>query len=459
MFKKLFFTILIGLIGFNLIQAEGFKDLKSTQYYKVPFTYFVEDWSPAVSDNFFIGVSYNDGISYTRITDTLAWGEIRPIVKEFHFLPDTILNGVKFGLFINPNNIWDSEPSKTITFDIIQSSGTFTNIPPIIYNNGTYTLETKFTETELPQTITLQYSQDNGLTWIDKAIVEVESLVKYTFKNNFLIASPIFRYVYDGTSIVIAETPKIPLGQRDTYFRFNTTGGIKPLDAMVDLIWEKSSNFDAITIKILINDKEYPDKGGIIYANSFKLNFDQIGIWKIIGIAESYGFKIEDTLIFAIKDPCDSIKIENTKLKDTLDYITRKLIDLEKDIFIKDSIINNLEFIIKEKDEQIEKLTKFIEDSTIFNLVYKNGDITDIKDTKFAINIKNIRYNDGKIIIDDNFTGEFTAWIFNNLGELEYAWNFLIAPTELDINNLPTGTYYLWILNNNEYTLYKFNKI
>lgn len=435
MFKKLFLAIFIAVIAFASVNAEGFKNVPSEAYYEVPFTYSVEDWSPAISDNFYVAISFDNGITYSKITDITEWGSVRPTIKTFEYIPRNFVSNVLIGLFVNPNNIWDVLPIQISTINFIQSEGKFISIPVEMYNGGNYTTTALLYKETLPHTITMQYCQSNPEVWETIGVFEPHTNLIYYFTNTNYTSDVKFRYVYNDTPVVIAQSELIPVHYRDTYFRFKTYGGDKALNDVVQLLWEKSNNFDLVHVKIMLNDSVLSTTPYL--TDNINLNFNQTGIWKVIGIVESPGFRIEQVLIFNVTSPCETLIVENLALKDSIIHLNKEIIT---------------------KNEKIEYLIKYIKDSTTYNLIYQNGE-TDIKDTKLSKDIIDARYNNGNIFLNSDLQGSLTAWLFDASGTNIIIWNFNIAPTQLDVSLYTTGTYFLWILNNNTYSLYKFIKI
>jgi len=460
MFKKFLISIIVMLTSFTILNAEGFKDIKDVYYYKVPTTFFIEDWSPAISDDFYVGISY-DGITYERISDTIAWGSIRPVIKTFTYTPDIIANNVSLGIFINPNNEWLVDPQQIVTVNFEQSSGTFTYIPSEIFNGGKYDLVTQFDVEKLPEYITLQYSVNNGINWESLDVIKCQNIITWTFLNTFINSDVIFRYIYTGTDVVIAQTEQIEVNIRDTYFKFKTYGGQKNYNDATSILWEKSPNFEKVKITIFLNDSLINETNYI--TDNLLLNFNDYGQYKVVGCAESYGFKIEQMIIFNVGDPCIDIKEENLKLNDSiiilnndLEVIHNIILILNSESLQKDSIIANLNSIIIEKDVIIEVLKAYIKDSTtITQLIYKTDDITIVKDTKYG-EVQYVTYNQGIITVPNNITGAFTIWIFDITGKLQKSEYFDNAPTELMVGDLISGTYYIYYFYNDAYFVAKF---
>lgn len=446
MLRKMIAVLLFGFIGLTTLNAEGFKNTKTEYFYKVPSQVVVEDWTPPISDNFYVSKSYESG-SWTRITDTLSWGNIRPSSRTITFLPDTILNGVTLAVFVNPNDGWLVLPSSTFTTNFVQSVGTVTSVPDTIFNNGTYSFTTKFITSQLPSTIQLQYSFD-GVTWLNKEVLTTQAELKYSFTNTFISSNVIFRYVYVGTKIVIAQTSVIPFKARETYFKFTTYGGIKTINDYVDLKWEKSENFTNTSIKVLVDNKELSKS--VYFSNILSLNFTQYGTWTVIGVAESPGFRLTDTVSFYVGDPCTQYIQEiatKNKLIDSLKLVVKT--DLTK--------LDSLKGIILEKNSKIEYLTKFIKDSSKIQLIYKTGDITEVKDDKYSSQVGNLVVKDGYIFIPELLQNNSTYWIFTLDGKLIKS-DITPSVIKIDVLNYQPGTYFLYILHEGKYSLYKFIK-
>ena len=133
----LFIAIFVFAIG-DLISGGGFKNTEISYYYKSINSnmFIVYDESPKISDSFYVAISYSAGVDWEPITEKTAWGNEYPVNKEIQFNVDTVLSGVQFGLFVNPNfpGGWQTTPINTFTTDFITSSGTFTHVPTVLFD-------------------------------------------------------------------------------------------------------------------------------------------------------------------------------------------------------------------------------------------------------------------------------------------------------------------------------------
>lgn len=447
--KKIFALMMLLILALNFpAYSEGIKNIKTECFYKTHVSYQVEDWTPSVSDQFYIGLSTDNGLTYNRITDTLNWGSVRPATKDLTFVPDTIMNNVILGLFINPNNIWTVSPVQTVSTNFIKAAGTFDNLPSEIYNGGKYNFVVYLYKEQLPEQMALQYSQ-NGTDWLIKSTFKPEFTTTFVLEENYLQPGNVsYRIVYVNTNEVIAQSNTVAVKQRDTYFRFKTYGGQKNLNDIAQIVWENSSNFASVNIKIFLNDSLISTDNYI--TDNLYLNFNNFGVYKIQGKVQSEGFVIEKTIVFTVGDPCELLKKENLLLGDTINSLRKRNFDLNIKLVDKDSLISNYKLTIT-------KLNKFISDSTVFNLVYKSGDVVKVEDSKLSSNIQYIT-NTNNIVTLPKMTGQLTYWVFDVAGRLKTTCSYSDAIQTIDISDYAQGYYFLWILNNGSYTMYKFIK-
>jgi len=463
MFKKLLITLLVAISCYFTLNAEGFKNLNENYYFKTAFTYTVEDWSPAMSDQFYVALSFDNGTTWQQITEITSWENPRPATKTFSYVPETIVSNALIGIFVNPDDEWGTEPIDVHTINFIASSGQFTLIPSEIYNGGHYIAKTIFNPLHLPSQLTLQFSQD-GINWNNIEKINIANEVVYEFDNIYLVPGSVqYRYVYNETNIVVAQSDMIPVLERDTYFRFKTYSGTKNLNDVVQIDWEKSENFKNVHIKVYLNDS-------LISATSYQsdglfLNFPSYGHWTVTGAVESTGFKIDETLLFTVDDPCNELKLENDSLtKENIrlsEANTRWLNEsIKKDsiMVVWSEIINELQRTITLLTEDNMKLRQYIIDSTLIQLVYREGDVTSVMAETRTEDANLITYDNNIVKFLEPFTGTTTIWIFDYTGQLIVSNCFITETVELNIESYTSGVYFIWVLNNNEYKLYKFIK-
>lgn len=463
MIKKLLITLLVAISCYFTLNAEGFKNLNENYYFKTAFTYAVEDWSPAMSDQFYVALSFDNGTTWQQITEITSWENPRPATKTFSYLPETIVSNALISIFVNPNDEWATEPVDVHTINFVQSFGQFTSIPTEIYNGGTYTLKTQFQQNQLPDQLTLQFTQD-GINWNNIEQITMANEVVYNFINTYLNPGFVqYRYVYNETNIVVAKSENIPVIDRNTYFRFKTYSGTKNLNDVVQIDWEKSTNFENVDIQVYLNDSLVSKS--TYQTDGLFLNFTTFGNWKVIGTVQSTGFEIKETLFFTVDDPCSELKLEN----DTLTKENVRLTDANtkwiNENVRKDSIITSLSGLIAELQTTVTlltednmKLRQYIIDSTIIQLVYKADDVLSVKAETRIENANLITYDNNIVKFLEPFTGETTIWLFNYTGQLIVSNCFKTETVELNIESYTSGVYFIWVLNNNEYKLYKFVK-
>lgn len=408
MFKNIFLLMCALFIGIQTLNGADFKNIQSQYFYQKSAKIMVDDWSPATSDNFYVSISTDNGLTWKAISDTLSWGPM-PALKTIEFIPNVVQSGIKFGLFVNPKGIWSTSPISTYTTNFVTSFGIFTSVPDTIFNNGTYTLTTNLMSEQLPSEIQLQYTLD-GMEWHNLITQQPTDVLSYTFVNDFINNDVVFRYVYLGTEITIAETQILPFQQRDTYFYFLTEDKNTNINNDIHIKWTKSYNFTNITFKVLIDGIECEQN--FYTTNDIDLNLNTIGLWSIVGIAENVDFIITDTLKINVIDP----------------YIN----------------------LIK----QIDSLNNYIKENMVIKLIYQNGTMTDVKDIKKESEVINILLNADKILITGT---NISYWIYSLDGGLiksEYYNNL----NNVDVSYLPAGVYFFYVHENNKYTLYKFIK-
>jgi len=431
----------------------------------------VTDWTPATSDSLYVSISYDSGVTWELLSDTLAWGNSRPSTRVFTYTPDTILNNVLFGLFVNPYNIWSSTPIDIFNANIVSKTATFSFIPDTIFNGGKYMLEIELEKEKFPDIIQLQYSFDNT-TWYNLDSLEITGdLFDYSFVNNYtggdviygllcIYKDVMFRLVYPETDIPIASTPFIPYKDRDTYFKFNITSGYSEIYDDVDIVWEKSYNFANLDVEIYWNDSLILSKK--FYTNKVNLKFQNYGNYVVKGIADDVNFRIVEEVVFTVKDPCenlsqsyDSLQVYTANIETLIDSLQVVISDIQNEL---DSVVilnNTLEERNKELVLLEENLRKWIEDSTLVQLVYKDGDITSVEDSKYTVEIRtDLDIQDGSIILNKE---NLTWWIFDYTAKLVRSENSVYVDA-VNIGDLPSGVYYFYTLEDMKYTLYKFTK-
>jgi hypothetical protein len=400
-----------------------------------------------------LAVSYDKGDNWVQFTDTLQWNVLDEVSNKANGVLEVgiICDSVMIGLFTNPN-YYDKFFLQDFFWTKFSNAntGTITNLPNTIYNGGKYAFLVTLNFIELPDMLILEKSYD-GKAWEYFDYLTKGDIGKnWIFENNNRINEDVyFRVVYNSTwnEYTLAQSSKIPYLVRDTYLNFTSSGGYKILNESVNITWSKSENFGWIYFRVNCNDTTIFDTP--LHENYYNLNFEKPGKYKVTIIAKDNNFVIEKSILFnVVEDPCLGLVIENKALWDSI-YLYRK------EIGRKDSILSQYAEVITKKNLRIEQLELFIIDSTTYNLVFKEGDITSLKDTKYAIDIKLISPIDNYIILP--YDNSITYWLFSVSGKLiEAKTGFNI--NKIDINNFITGTYLLYVKENNSYTLYKFIK-
>lgn len=448
---------------FSSVKADDFVNKSNTYYLGVTTELSVFDAAPGVSDSLYFGISFPGDMSYRKISAVKAWGRT-PSTVTINYTPDTICNYVKIGVFTNPNGVWSLEPSDSFLTNFVQSNGQFISVPDTIYNAGTYRLLTKFNVSQLPKTISLQYKTVTDSVWRFREVLPVTDTINYRFVNTFLLNDVVFRYVYNNTNIVIASSDTIDVLYRNTYFRFKTFGGQKNQNDVATIVWEKSSNFPFVLISVYANDtlvdrQEYT-------TDNLLLNFTKRGIYKVVGVVESSDFRFEQSIVFEVGDPCDLLRLENIRLNDSLNVISKTNIRLTNELNTKirliserDSIINRNDSIIRNDRIAIERLNRFIKDSSTLQLVYDCRYVTEVQDTVYSIDVETLVYRDEHVILPDIFQNDVLILIFTVDGSLRFSSTFSVTPKALKLGLYPAGAYYIWLIHNDERHLYKFIKI
>lgn len=463
MTNRWFLSLVLVFASFFSMNAENFVNTSGSYYFGIQSTISTVDASPVVSDSLYFGVLYPGATSYKRISTNRAWGVSRPSTVSLTYTVDTLCAGVRIGVFTNPLGVWGVNPSSSFVTDFVQSTGVVTSYPTTIYNDGRYTLTSRFVSSQLPPTLTLQYRTTTDTTWWFKETILVRDTSVYNFVNNFLISNVQFRYVYNNTNIVIAQTPIINVSFRNTFFTFKTTGGLKNIYDVATIPWEKSSNFESVRIYIYYKDSllQVSDYMG----DNIMLSFNNYGRYRVRGVATNPDFVIERNLEFLVSDPCESIKLENLTLKDSISKLNLTITKLRSTITAAEKVIRSRDSVIIGKDSAIDflnrevsRLTVYIRDSSTINLLYRCNDVTSVQDSVYTRDIKEVRVAEGNLILPD-VTNDALFLIFTLDGSLRYSSSYVVAPKTLRLDNYPSGTYYLWVVEKSKRTLYKFIKM
>ena len=108
--KNVFGLIFIFMVMTSILSAkEGIINTDSVFNYKIENSIEINDWTPAISDLFYVAISY-DGTTWNPISEVIAWGNERPTTKAIKFIPDSVIDVAYIGVFVNPNDTWSNTP-------------------------------------------------------------------------------------------------------------------------------------------------------------------------------------------------------------------------------------------------------------------------------------------------------------------------------------------------------------
>lgn len=445
--------------------ADGFVNPQDEYFYKKGVEITLDNQYPIYGGkNICVGVQYPGTATFTAISDTLNNVEG---YMSFNWIPEVVASSATFGVFENPNGVW--EPAKDfelVEATISKSSGTFDIYPSQMYNRGTYPLVMSLVPAELPDSVTLQYAIGGVVeSWRTETILPVAESIEYPFYN-VNTEDVVIRIVYNNTEDVIAQTLLIPSEERLTYFTFRTTEGTKYENQEIPIFWEKSDNFEYVHLKIVYQDgsKEYDDT---LYSDTF-INFNpkHTGIYIITGNVKSEGFNYMQHLRFEVITPCEDVEKELAECllaingdSTHIGYI-ELISKLEKDtLAMGESYVKLDSAFTKWKIEHPD--TSF----TYYQLIF-DGDTT-------IVSVNDDKINTGPAINKDFWKLEFNVplknasfSVFNYIGEYEYkseTVNYLLKEINLEEFVKTTGTiHFLYIKYETycgeKYYLYRFRK-
>jgi hypothetical protein len=470
---KRIILIAITLLAITTIsKADGFINPQSEYYFGRSYNIQYTDEVPTESLQYYFAYSLDNGMNWTRFSDTLIWTcpdtarATLPIMKT---------GDAKIGIFTNPNGTWNTTPYSFDTKFKYSDDFEFIQQPDTIYNGGSYEFSVRINPDETPEELTLQYSTDNGDTWRIWWVCTFnpEQYIKNINIDNGVIASnTIWRLCYDDPLKEVCRTGVIPYKERLAYFNFKTKGGVKEISDKAELLWESSYNFKTIKITTyfdngLLDEADYKTDG-------IEINFAKNGEYVIVGLAQDANFSITKTVTFTVGDPCWFVKVQAIELRDSLRKSTDELLKAKKTISWADSTIldlnkkvDSLNSVGITQNKTIDSLQEYIlilkTDSLKIQLIYTSGCVNEVKDETFVNNMSSIYANltnESHIYIavpEDLQHTALTWWCFDGLGNFVQAESTADMPDSIEIKQgMSHGVYFWYTLRDGIYKAYKF---
>lgn len=477
--KRIILIVLAILAITTISKADGFINTQQEMFFGRTYTIQYTDEVPTESLQYYFAYSLDNGMNWTRFSDTLIWACPDTAVAQLTVMR---IGDVKIGIFTNPNGEWRPAP---YTFDskfLYSEDFEFIQQPDTIYNGGSYDFSLRVNPDEAPPELLLQFTTNNGDSWMTWETITInpgQSIKDITIDNGMIKETTIWRLCYINPLKIVCTSYPIPYKERDTYFHFKTKGGQKEIGDKVTLMWEKSYNFDMIEITTTF-DNEVIDVTDY-YTDGIEVNFAKNGEYTITGIAKDAHYVITNTIVFTVGDPCSLVKAQAVIYRDSIQVLNVKLANKEKIIQWADSTILALNLSNAEKDSllalanreldqfklELVKLQEYIvilkSDSLTLQLIYKDGDVLEVKDTKFNSELTTVYAeltgsNQIYLIVPKDYRNkELTWWCFDYQGKFVEAGFNTFAPLDIMIgNNITKGVYIWYVLVDGKYVAYKF---
>lgn len=477
--KRIILIVLAILAITTISKADGFINTQQEMFFGRTYNIQYTDEVPTESLQYYFAYSLDNGMNWTRFSDTLIW-----TCPDTASAPLTIMRtGIaKIGIFTNPNGEWRTVP---YTFDATfkySDDFEFISQPDTIYNGGSYDFAVKVNPDEVPPELTLRYSTNGGDSWMIWWVCTFnpgQTIKNITISNGMIKSETIWQLYYDNPVQVVCTSKAIPYKMRSTYFNFKTKGGQKEISDKATLMWEKSYNFNKIEITTyfdneLLDVSEYETDG-------IEINFAKNGEYTIVGVAKDANFIITKTLTFTVGDPCALIKAQAVILRDSIEKLNRELEKANKTIVWSDAEILRLtklsdtlnslatkqSLIIDSLEAYIVSLEDYIlilkADSLELQLIYTEGCVQTVKDEALFSTCETVYaklMDDGHIYIIiplEKRDNELTWWCFDIKGAFVEAGLNRAGIIDIMIKQgMSHGTYIFYTLQDGIYKAYKF---
>lgn len=477
---KRIILIVLAIIAITTIsKADGFINTHDKMFFGRTYNIQYTDEVPTESIQYYFAYSMDNGMNWTRFSDTLLWA-----------CPDTAranlsivqTGAAKIGIFTNPNGIWLAQPYLYDALFMYSNDFMFISQPDTIYNGGSYDFAVRVNPEECPQELTLRYSTNGGDSWMIWWVCTFnpgQSIKDITISNGNIKSETIWQLYYDNPLKVVCESKPIPYKERSTFFNFKTKGGQKEISDKATLLWEHSYNFKKIEITTyfdneLLDVSEYETDG-------IEINFAKNGEYTIVGVAKDANFIITKSLSFTVGDPCSLIKSQAVILRDSIEKLNVALNKANKTIIWADgeilrltklsdslnglnikqaTLVDSLKAYILSLEDYILELKT---DSLKLQLVYADGCINTVKDEALFSKCETVLaklMDNGHIYIViplEKRDLELTWWCFDIKGAfVEAGFNRAGIIDIMIKQGMSHGTYIFYTLQDGIYKAYKF---
>ncbi len=477
--KRIILIVLAILAITTISKADGFINTQQEMFFGRTYTIQYTDEVPTESLQYYFAYSRDNGMNWTRFSDTLIWT-----------CPDTAsakltimqVGLVRIGIFTNPNGVWNITPySYTAEFKY-STDIEFIQQPDTIYNGGSYDFAVKVNPNEVPEELTLRFSTNGGDSWMIWWVCTFnpgQSIKNISISNGMIKTETIWQLYYDNPVYIVCTSQPIPYKERSTFFNIKTRGGQKDIGDQVSIHWEKSYNFKKIELTTYFDDNvidvgEYETDG-------IDIGFTKNGEYTIVGLAQDDNFSITKTITFTVGDPCSIVKAQAVILRDSIEKLNRELEKANKTIVWADAEILRLtklndslnslatkqSFVIDSLEAYIVSLEDYIlvlkADSLELQLIYTEGCVNAVKDEALFSTCETVYaklMDDGHIYIIiplEKRNNELTWWCFDIKGAFVEAGLNRAGIIDIMIKQgMSHGTYIFYTLQDGIYKAYKF---
>lgn len=477
--KRIILLVLAIVAITTISKADGFINTHDKMFFGRTYTIQYTDEIPTESLQYYFAYSLDNGMNWTRFTDTLIWTCPDTATAQLTIMRTGY---AQIGIFTNPNGEWRTTPYTFATTFLYSNEFEFIQQPDTIYNGGSYDFSVRVNPDDAPPELTLQFTTNNGdswMTWSTIAINPGQSIKDISIGNGMIKGTTTWRLCYDNPLKVVCTTEPIPYKERSTFFNFKTKGGQKEISDKVTLMWEASYNFKKIEITIyfdneIIDVSEYETDG-------IEINFAKNGEYTIVGVAKDDNFIITKTLTFTVGDPCWFVKAQAVILRDSIETLNVALNKANKTIVWADTEIlrltklsDSLSLLNINQSKTVDSLKAYIlsledyilvlkTDSLKLQLIYADGCLNTVKDealfnTCETVYAKLMDNNHIYIIIPmEKRDLELTWWCFDIKGAFVEAGLNRAGIIDIMIKQgMSHGTYIFYTLQDGIYKAYKF---
>lgn len=477
--KRIILLVIALLVITATSKADGFINTHDEMFFGRTYNIQYTDEVPTESLQYYFAYSLDNGMNWTRFSDTLIWTCPDTATAQLTIMQE---GSAEIGLFTNPNGEWRILPYSYETTFLYSDDFEFISQPDTIYNGGSYDFAVGVNPDEVPPELTLRYSTNGGDSWMVWQVCTFnpgQSVKEITISNGNIKTETIWQLYYDNPTHVVCTSSPIPYKERSTFFNFKTKGGQKEISDKATLLWENSYNFKKIEITTyfdneLLDVSEYETDG-------IEINFAKNGEYTIVGVAKDGNFIITKSLAFTVGDPCSFVKAQAVILRDSIETLNVALNKANKTIVWADAEVlrltklsDSLSLLNINQSKTVDSMQVYIlaledyvillkADSLKLQLVYNDGCINTVKDETLFSTCETMYaklMDNGHIYIIiplEKRDQELTWWCFDIKGAFIEAGLNRAGIIDIMIKQgMSHGTYIFYTLQNEVYKAYKF---